>query len=151
LLGRPLCGGERPCGVIPSETSRNIVRMEDPTKPFPPVVIIRASTGPFSDEDRAGLVLAILRETGLTADRVEFRLGYLYGDSGDPGWTWVSFVVDEVGRAAIRGLVNAIIEWGRDWIRKARERDPGAAPVKAVIYAPNGEVLQEVEVPPENP
>jgi hypothetical protein len=125
--------------------------MEDPTKPFPPVVVIRAPTGPFSDEDRRGLVLAILRETSLTADRVEFRLGYLYGDWSETGWTCVSFVVDEAGRAAIRDLVSAIIAWGRDWIRKARERDPSAAPVKAVIYAPNGEVLQEVEVPPENP
>jgi hypothetical protein len=125
--------------------------MEDPTKPFPPAVIIRASTGPFSDQDRAELVLAILRETGLTADRVEFRLGYLYGDWGEAGWTVVSFVVDEAGRAAIGGLVGAIIMWGRDWIKKARERDPSAEPVKAVIYAPNGDVLEEVEVPPENP
>ena len=49
------------------------------------------------------------------------------------------------------GLAAAFIEWGRDWIRRARERDPSAPPVKAVIYAPNGEVLREVEVPPENP
>jgi hypothetical protein len=137
-------------GLSPSEASGNIVHVDDPTQPSPPAVIIRPPTGLFSDEELGSLVLAINRETGLMADRVEFRLGYLYGDWSEPGWTWVNFVVDEAGRAAIRSLVNAIIEWGRDWIKKARERDPSVEPVKAVIYAPNGEVLEEVEVVPRN-
>lgn len=142
--GRP--AGKGSTGARPP----NIVQVEDPTQPSPPAVIIRPPSGLFSDEDLGSLVLAINRETGLMADRVEFRLGYLYGDWGEPGWTWVNFVVDEAGRAAIRGLVNAIIEWGREWIKKARERDPSVEPVKVVIYAPNGEVLEEVEVPPRN-
>lgn len=96
------------------------------------------------------LVLAINRETGLMADRVEFRTGYLYGDAAEPGWTWVSVVLDEAGRAAIRGIVDAIIKWGQDWTRKAREKNPSVEPVKVVIYAENGDVLREVEVPPDD-
>jgi hypothetical protein len=115
-----------------------------------PAVIVRpASAHSFEHEDFQALVLEVVRETGLMADQVEVRLHYLYGDWAEPGWTWVEFILNEAGKAAVTSVANAIMIWGAIWIRKARRRDPAAAPIKAVIYGPDGEVLREVEVPSE--
>ncbi len=114
------------------------------------VLVRPASPYAFDHDDFSELVLDLVRESGLMADAVDIRLGYRYGDAGVPGWTWVTFILDEAGRAVVGSIVTAITHWGRKWIKKARERDPDAEPIKAIIYGPDGEVLTEVEVPPES-
>lgn len=113
------------------------------------VVFHPATAHLFDHEDFEALVRDVNRETGFMADQVEIRLHYLYGDWAEPGWTWVEFILDEAGKAAIGGVVTAIMIWGRDWIKKARQRDPATEPIKAVIYGPAGEILRTVEVRPE--
>ncbi|MBA2554514.1 MAG: hypothetical protein H0V10_12675 [Geodermatophilaceae bacterium] len=83
------------------------------------------------------------------ADAVQIRRGYNYGGPLPPDWTWINFIVDEATAAAVGSVVTAVGVWGREWIRKARKRDPDALPIRATIYGPTGEVLREVEVRPE--
>jgi hypothetical protein len=119
----------------------------------PGVLVIPASPRAFDPhEDFPALVRELISHNdGLMADAVQIRLGYLYGDAWPPGWTWVTFILDETASAAIRNIVAGITAWGREWIKKARARDPDAEPIKAVIYGSRGEVLSEVEVLPEEP
>jgi hypothetical protein len=116
----------------------------------PAVIVSPASASSFEHDDFEALVWHVVRESGLMADHVEIRLHYLYGDWAEPGWTWVNFFLDEAAKAAITSVVTAITMWGRDWLKSARKRDPAAAPIKAVIYGPDGEILREVEVAPED-
>lgn len=83
-------------------------------------------------------------------DAVQIRVGYLYGDYWPPGFTWINVILDKATTAAIGAVVAAITSWGRDWIKKARERNPDAEPIKAIIYGPDGEILRELEVPPDD-
>jgi hypothetical protein len=62
----------------------------------------------------------------------------------------VSFVLDKSAQAAIDAVVIGIAAWGRRWLKRRREKDPNTPPIRAVIYAPNGKVLREVEVKPED-
>jgi len=116
----------------------------------PAVLVTPASPYSFDHEDFRSLVWEVTSETGLMADAIDIRLGYLYGDAWPPDWTWVNFILDEAAAAAVGGVITAIGAWGRRWIRRARERDPDAKPIKAVIYGPDGQLLREVEVPPDD-
>lgn len=118
--------------------------------PRPAVLVAPASPYSFDHEDFRSLVFEVITETDLMADAVQIRLGYLYGDAWPPDWTWVNFILDEAAAAAIGGVVAAIGAWGRGWIKRARQGDPDAKPIKAVIYGPNGDILREVEVPPDD-
>jgi hypothetical protein len=134
---------------MPDDQVRNLEALEAARRPG--VVVSPSSPYPFDHDDFAALVWELINETELMADAVEFRLAYLYGDAGPPGWTWIDVILDKSASAAVDAIVRALVVWGRDWIRKARKRDAEAAPIKAVIYGPQGEVLREVEVPPEEP
>ena len=83
------------------------------------------------------------------ADRVQVRLGYLYGDAWPPDWTWITFVLVWGGASGYRRRGGRRVLWGGRWLRRKREKDPRTRPIKAIIYAPDGTVLREVEVPEE--
>jgi hypothetical protein len=115
----------------------------------PSIAVMPASPYSFEHDDFADLVrhITIQSDTGLLADRVQVRLGYLYGDAWPPDWTWVTFVLDEAARTAVDAMALGIVAWGRSWIKKKRATDPNAQPIKARILGPDGELLREVEVP----
>ncbi len=106
----------------------------------PAVVVSPASAYDFEHEHFAKLVFELIKDSDLLADQVEIRLGYLYGDAWPPGWTWVTLVLDKAASEAITAVVTAVLIWGREWISKARRKDPDAKPIKAVIYGPGGEL-----------
>lgn len=81
------------------------------------------------------------------ADRVEIRLGYLYGDAWPPDWTWINFFLDEAGEAIADAVAAAIVVWAGKWLSRRRSRDPETPPIKAQIYGPDGKLLREVEAP----
>jgi hypothetical protein len=116
----------------------------------PGVLVAPASPRTFDHDDFEALVRELNKETGLMADAVQIRVGYLYGDVWPPGFTWINVILDKATTAAIGAVVAAITSWGRDWIRKARKRNPDAEPIKAIIYGPDGEILRELEVPPDD-
>jgi hypothetical protein len=118
----------------------------------PSIAVIPASAYPFDNDDFAELVRQVSSvegETGIMADHVQVRLGYLYGDAWPPDWTWITFVLDEGAQAVIDAVVAGVVLWGGRWLRRKREKDPRTRPIKAIIYAPDGTVLREVEVQEE--
>lgn len=113
----------------------------------PSIAVTPTTPERFEHEDFADLARTLFDETGIKPDAIQFRLGYLYGDGPELNdWTPVSFFLDEAGRAALQAVVQAIIDWGREWVRTRK----GRKPIKARIYGPNGEILREVEVPRPN-
>lgn len=116
----------------------------------PAVLVTPASAEEFEHDDFRALVRELVDRAELPADRIDIRLGYLYGDAWPPGWTWVNFILDEAGRTVLDAVIAAMVAWGVDWIRRKRQRDPDARPIKAVIYGPDGKVLREVEARDEN-
>lgn len=114
---------------------------------WPSVIVRPVAPEAFDHDDFAALVSAVMGETGLMADRVDIRLGYLYGDYWPPEWTWVEFVLREGAEALVDAVAAAILVWGAEWLRKKRATGADGPPIKAQIYGPDGEILREVEVP----
>jgi hypothetical protein len=114
----------------------------------PTILVAPAAPRQFDHEDFERLVLLLFHDTGIKADEIQIRVGYLYGN-GPTEWTVVNFVLDEAGRAAIGAVVAAILTWGREWWKK-RKDTPGAKPIKAILYGPDGKVLRTVEVEPDD-
>lgn len=113
----------------------------------PTILIAPAAPEHFDHEDFSDLVrqLVLVQRTGIKADEIQWRLGYLYGDYFPPEWEWINVVLDEVGKRALDAIVAAIMAWGFDRFRRKREQEAEPKPIKAVIYGPNGEILREVE------
>jgi hypothetical protein len=115
----------------------------------PSILVAPSAPRRFDHDDFERLVLSLVEETGIMADAVQIRVGYLYGN-GPSDWTTVNFILDEAGRTAIQAVIQAILSWGREWWKKRRD-DPDAKPIKAILYGPDGEILREVEIQPEPP
>ena len=116
------------------------------------VAIVIRPTGheQFEHEDLGDLVYELVKRTELPADRIDTRLGYLYGDAPPPGWegwTVVTFILDEAGRAALQAAIAAAVDWARGWLRKKRKHRGRKGTKLVFIYGPSNEVLKEVEVP----
>jgi hypothetical protein len=114
----------------------------------PTILVAPAAPRQFDHDDFERLVLVLVERTEIMADAIQIRVGYLYGN-GVTDWTVVNFVLDETGRAAIQAVIESIISWGREWWQK-RKDSPDAKPIKAVLYGPDGEILREVEVKPND-
>jgi hypothetical protein len=115
----------------------------------PSILVAPSAPREFDHDDFERLVLLLVEETGIMADAVQIRVGYLYGN-GATDWTVVNFILDESGRAAIQEVVRSIISWGRQWWKKRKNSNSDAKPIKAILYGPDGEVLREVEVRPDS-
>lgn len=105
------------------------------------IVVRPATPQAFDHRDFEELTLELVKGTGIMADAIEYRLGYLYGN-GLVDWTVIEFVLDEAGREAIAAVVGAILAWGKAWLRKRKDERP----IKAILYGPDGDVIREVEV-----
>jgi hypothetical protein len=112
------------------------------------IVIRPVQTELFDHEDLADLVLELCRSTDLPADRIDARLSYLIGDAPAPGWegwTIVTFVLDEAGRAALGGAIDAAVVWARGWLSERRAEKTKGVGLR-FVYGPDGEVLWKVKV-----
>jgi hypothetical protein len=102
----------------------------------------------FDHDDLADLVFDLCRSTDIPADHIDVRLTYLIGDAPAPGWegwTTVTFVLDEAGRAALGSAIDAAVHWARGWLGKGRGEE-GMGVGLRFIYGPTGEVLKKVKV-----
>jgi hypothetical protein len=112
------------------------------------IVIRPVQTEQFDHGDLADLVFELHQSTEIPVDRIDARLTYLVGDAPAPGWegwTVVTFVLDEAGRAALNAAIDAAVAWARGWLSNKRAEERRGVGLR-FIYGPDGEVLKKVKV-----
>jgi hypothetical protein len=116
------------------------------------VLIRPGNARDFEEQELDALVQAILERDPDLEVRLEQREQRGYAVTW---WEVVNFLLTETAGHVIDAVLAAAIVWGRDRLKKARDRDPDRKPrpIWHIIYGPDGEVLKSVKVtdPDEDP